>query len=931
LYIEDNNSEDEKEEESDSLPPKLEMIYSSWMQFISFSQFTVTKAELEKENPDPIFKSPWSPYEADLKKCQLYLKLLREKCKFGVRKVDAHYNALCNYLKIGLEKKTVDQLISSCKVNLKKVPKRLVRRMDTYKNSQSQKLWDEFSLFCFKKDESDPYLAKPFVVRDFLVSQFMSKDKFKKLDDRLLRPHIDFYTENIDGICKQLSYYLEFCYKQEGNSLTSTKEVSLLRDLGDALDHRELPTGELGQLLTPPYWFVKYRTEEHRKPFWSHGLVRRMMDDISTGNLTIMQVAWQLGVSPGMISSVMGKNKPDQEMHFTVDQYCKLDFGTEEQYWEEKSTKSLLEEVRERIVTLDHAAFQLGVSSKIMMEKVGEIKTIEQIKLEKEKKKEENKPVATANEKKLSALELQIKEMEKNEDSLSQYESMRLANMRERQMMVDMLNFNEDKDELSKLAPEKRVTKKVDYGVREKSSRIKRKADEEVGTKGKDEGKTGKRQSPRWVGMWTPRTKEGVPYTQEEISAMIPVPPVDMEIGDLLDTRQDYHKASRVIKRLQSELREDDEREEMGRVCWGEVERVGECRVSLYEVMSVDCWGDLVCTGDMTGGVGITLGGRTLGLKPHHLCVSRTVFVGDEGCLGVLSGSHDGTVRFTDLQAGKVGCEAKWDRKEVRWVEPENSMSCLVNLDGKEVVRLDRRENTVGAAVLNVEAPDLEVEESLDRRISVWTSVKDHPKVGSNLSLCPTSPHLLSVVSGLSVLVYDLRAASKPLHRLSHQGENTSRGWSGASWSKEGGYLLGCQASGYRGDEMQAVVWDTDKLEEDLPVVSWPPLDPKSAWLKSPHSGTSFSYYYGASWSPWQEGVFLTTARINNKLNSNKKASSYWSVVAVDVNTNSVVSELTTDLSYQTYCIASHPTRPSLVVANTSMPGMMATFQYLTT
>ena len=142
--------------------------------------------------------------------------------------------------------------------------------------------------------------------------------------------------------------------------------------------------------------------------------------------------------------------------------------------------------------------------------------------------------------------------------------------------------------------------------------------------------------------------------------------------------------------------------------------------------------------------------------------------------------------------------------------------------------------------------------------------------------------------------------------------------------------MLGCQVSGIRGDQMEAVVWDKEKLEGDLPVMSWPTVDTKSSWLKYPHTGTSFSYYYGASWSPWQEGVFLTTARINN-LKSNNKVSSYYSVVAVDVTTNSVVSELTTDLSYPTYCIASHPTRPSLVVANTNMPGMVATYQYLTT
>ena len=42
----------EVESEKEALPPKVEMIYSAWVQFISFSQFTVTKAELDKENID---------------------------------------------------------------------------------------------------------------------------------------------------------------------------------------------------------------------------------------------------------------------------------------------------------------------------------------------------------------------------------------------------------------------------------------------------------------------------------------------------------------------------------------------------------------------------------------------------------------------------------------------------------------------------------------------------------------------------------------------------------------------------------------------------------------------------------------------------------------------------------------------------------------
>jgi len=123
------------------------------------------------------------------------------------------------------------------------------------------------SIICFEKEESDPYLAQPGLVKDFLVEQFLSKDKFKSKDDRVLRSYIDFYTENIDAICKQLSYYLDFCYREEVNSLAFTKEITILREVGDALDHRGVPTGVLGHLLTPLYWYVKYESMAGGSPY----------------------------------------------------------------------------------------------------------------------------------------------------------------------------------------------------------------------------------------------------------------------------------------------------------------------------------------------------------------------------------------------------------------------------------------------------------------------------------------------------------------------------------------------------------------------------------------------------------------------------------------------------------------------------------------
>ena len=64
------------------------------------------------------------------------------------------------------------------------------------------------------------------------------------------------------------------------------------------------------------------------------------------------------------------------------------------------------------------------------------------------------------------------------------------------------LNLDEDKEEMTELAP-KKVSQKVDYGVREKSSRLKRFANTALtnGARAPSE-KAGRVRSPAWVGWW---------------------------------------------------------------------------------------------------------------------------------------------------------------------------------------------------------------------------------------------------------------------------------------------------------------------------------------------------------------------------------------------------------------------------------------------
>ena len=147
----------------------------------------------------------------------------------------------------------------------------------------------------------------------------------------------------------------------------------------------------------------------------------------------------------------------------------------------------------------------------------------------------------------------------------------------------------------------------------------------------------------------------------------------------------------------------------------------------------------------------------------------------------------------------RVTLEADFPGREVRWLEAESTQSWLLNLDSKEVARLDRREG---------------------RPTSLLTS--GFP-LGRCLSLHPSLP-LLSLSQGHTLAVYDLRRLDSPLHTAQHclQDQDTqspraccNTSFSGCSWSPSGALLAGCQSTGvYSKSSRQAVaVWRFSQAE----------------------------------------------------------------------------------------------------------------------
>ena len=196
---------------------------------------------------------------------------------------------------------------------------------------------------------------------------------------------------------------------------------------------------------------------------------------------------------------------------------------------------------------VEEAAFQLGTSSKRLLRRTGKIKTLEQVEEEKMLKRAEEMEAkrATSAKPKLSPLEQQIKKAEKNEERLSEYERMRLRNMRERVEMLKLLDIVGEKEEVKELVTvPKRLVKREIVLPREKSGRIRRRNEKREAVE--EESKTAQgdrlkeRKSPSWVGKHVPAGA-----TDLDIANTLTVPPVTVGLNEIFGPGVEYHKGER--------------------------------------------------------------------------------------------------------------------------------------------------------------------------------------------------------------------------------------------------------------------------------------------------------------------------------------------------------------------------------------------------
>jgi len=984
-----------------------------WEEFVNFCRYKKTECpkpmphdgrrkamKIEKiadGNYDDVFTTSWNPYKSNKKQASFFLSLVKFHCRFEEHEkyVKFYVKIILTYLK-HLKPRDIQWHKDV------KFPPELLQAITSPTISLnpgiSYDVWSEFVCWSEDKKKLDPFLTAANHVREFIIEQFMDCENPKNVLD----PYPHFYQDNTIKICRNLGFYIKTDY--EDKPLLESPCIQSLLTICEALDERlDAPlekcnkeTTDLLMKLTPKYWLWKYKSESHREEFWNHGLIQQIMWDVKNKVLTEHAAAWQLGVTVEMISRAVylmevqwgfgerkrrkgeiKKKNEDSIMWFgmeftllTVQEYLDRGYGEEENFWEEPITQMLIEDVRNRVRDLDTLAFQLGTSAARVMRQAGRIKTVVEVAEETFAKREEeinNKKNRIEATKPLNPLEQYIKMAEKNEDKLSEYEKVRLQNMRERQKLLASLNFAQEKNAIIESLPQKTSspvkTPKFD-DLRDKSSRIKRKSTKITKLDEDIVNFRSKRQSPLWVGVKTPHATsirgESLMATtfmlpEEEIAARIPVPKLTLDSTELIQRnnqetsrKEDYQQAKRFMQRLTHEIEEyvDEEKREC-EVSFGDMKAVVVRRVSNQKLSSLDMAGECIVAGDMAGGLGLYVGGRSLSFRPHNMAVSRTLFLGSGMNTKIVSASHDGTVRLFDLAKEQFEIVYSWNKQYrskqgVTWLEKVDDDNWLIATEEGDLLQLDKRmrhQSTV--KLLNFPVSKRSCNEEFIGKQYKKQNIEDFATpalVGSNISIHPVDKNLMSLCNGETVQIYDRRHCQKALSTIttSYIFEPSSRNsavnyHAGAGWSNfSGSHFATCQRKQSGLYEGILNLFTSAQLRANqmaglsLEANSWPKENTDSTPQKSRKykPDLMFTTSQGVTWSPWNENICYVLASKRhtaqrNVISDMTMNGSY--IVGLDVTKSEVVMEL--GLPNYTNLIGCHPSKKEVVVANLTEPG----------
>ena len=265
--------------------------------------------------------------------------------------------------------------------------------------------------------------------------------------------------------------------------LIETREVQDLLKAARNLDNQKMEGG--GYALAPIYNYSRCMLEE-KAGYWGTGLPAFLLQDVDNGVVAAEVAARQLGVTTTMIHSAIkewGKKtkKLKAKEHklsgpVTVQRYKEFGFGGEEDFWKELTTVEVLKKVRDREVSVATTAAEWGVSRAEIVRRCGGVKTDQELENERKLRQLEKFQQKVQNSgfvKKESHLEKQIAKAEGCLDQLSEYEKVRLENMKERQALLEQLDIDQKKEIAEERQKSMIFTLKEEVGRRAPSPRVK--------------------------------------------------------------------------------------------------------------------------------------------------------------------------------------------------------------------------------------------------------------------------------------------------------------------------------------------------------------------------------------------------------------------------------------------------------------------------
>ena len=321
-----------------------------WTDFILFSTLII-----------PNVKDKFNPYKASIQDVKMFLSLYEQLHHWDWMTRRDYVETLSVYLS-GL---CVEDLFTVVveKVDIESLPKTAPHKVT----------WSKFVEFCSKYSSKtehivNPFLAKPDLVRDFLISKLKGKELMEIPRENIFKPSFNFYTDNLARICSELNWYLKTSHS--GKPLLESKKMKCLVV---AARNREagVLTDKLALRLTPDYHFCKYSLDGVPDAFWSSQLTQDVLTDVKNGMMEREVAAKEFGVTDKMVSSAIRAAEVNREETFSLRQYVRQGFGTRDSFWKEESTVKMMLDVKNRKTSVEASATQFGVSRRRIVEKCG--------------------------------------------------------------------------------------------------------------------------------------------------------------------------------------------------------------------------------------------------------------------------------------------------------------------------------------------------------------------------------------------------------------------------------------------------------------------------------------------------------------------------------------------------------------------------------